>query len=99
MGEFLFKAECETQLCLESGDGFYQIQRKTADGSYVPFTLNGETLQVNGRSNRCVLIPFKGDYRITWKEPTNCASSTAPVFKITECCDPLEDRGIQSSWQ
>lgn len=97
MGEFLFKTEGQAQLCMKSGDGFYQVQRKMEEG-YTNFAIDGKTLQVNARSNLCVVIPFAGEYRITWKDPINCASSEPPVFEVAPLCPPLEDRGIQPAW-
>ena len=81
MGEFLFKVESQAQLCLTSGDGFYQIQRKMEEG-YTNFAIDGKTLQINARSNLCVMIPFAGEYRIAWKDPINCASSKPPTFEL-----------------
>lgn len=98
MGEFLFKTEGPAQLCIKSGDGFYQVQRKMEAG-YANFAIDGKTLQVNARSNLCVMVPFAGEYRIAWKDPINCASSTPPLFEVSESCPPLKDRGILPDWE
>ncbi|TXH71285.1 MAG: hypothetical protein E6Q83_03525 [Thiothrix sp.] len=83
MGEFLFKVDKKAQVCITAGDGFYQIQRKMEDG-YANLAIDGKVLQVNARSNLCVIIPFAGEYRIIWPAPINCASSKDPIFEVTE---------------
>lgn len=98
MGEFLFKTDGPAQLCIKSGDGFYQVQRKMEEG-YANFAIDGKTLQVNARSNLCVMIPFAGDYRIQWRDPINCANAETPTFELTELsCQPIDERGIQPAW-
>lgn len=81
MGEFLFKTDGSAQLCIKSGDGFYQVQRKMEEG-YANFAIDGKTLQINARSNLCVIVPFSGEYRVVWPAPINCASSKEPIFEV-----------------
>lgn len=96
MGEFIFKTDRPSQLCIKSGDGFYQVQRKMEEG-YANFAIDGKTLQVNARSNLCVMIPFAGEYRIAWKDPINCVSSEPPSFEVN-ALDLSVDRNTTSDW-
>ncbi len=95
MGMFDFTVQTKGQLCLMAGKGAYIIQRKAANGEYVPMSVDGIKLRVSP-SNTCVLIEFFGDYRIEWPEVDCCASDDMPQFEFFDIGNDIENTDSDS---